>query len=126
MTIRMLRSKLHKATVTCADIDYEGSITIPLDILAEADMYPYEKVLVADINNGERFETYILPGEADSRQIQINGAAARRTSVGDRVIIMAFSDCLYPPPADWEPRVLILDQENRVSQTLGTHHAPGN
>ncbi|HEX2907109.1 MAG TPA: aspartate 1-decarboxylase [Phototrophicaceae bacterium] len=119
MFISLVRSKLHQARVTEADIEYEGSIGIDTDLLAQAGMFPYEKVLIADIENSERFETYIIPQPAGSRAIQLNGAAAKLVSVGDRVIIMAFAQVELPPPANWQPRVLILDENNTVKQTLG-------
>ncbi|MBN1311036.1 MAG: aspartate 1-decarboxylase [Anaerolineae bacterium] len=114
MYVSMLKAKLHQARVTGADLDYVGSITIATDLLDQVGMYPYEKVLVVDIENGARFETYIIPGEPGSGVIQLNGAAARLVSVGDRVIIMAFAQVSAPPPAGWEPRVLVLDEKNRV------------
>lgn len=126
MTIRMLRSKLHRAAITRADLDYVGSITIPTDLLETAGMYPYEHVLVADLANGERFETYILPGPAGTGEIQVNGAAARKVHVGDRIIVMAFCDVPCPPPAGWDPRVLIMDEHNRVLETHGAPHAAGH
>jgi aspartate 1-decarboxylase len=110
----MLRAKLHQARVTHADLDYVGSITIDTDLLDQVGMFPYEQVLIANIENGERFETYILPGAAGSRVMQVNGAAARLVNIGDRLIIMAFSLTAYPPPKDWSPQVLVLDEHNHV------------
>lgn len=126
MTIRMLRSKIHRAAITRADLDYVGSITIPVDLLAQADMYPYEQVLVADLANGERFETYILPGPSGSTDIQVNGAAARKVHEGDRIIIMAFCDVPCPPPEGWEPRVCIMNEHNQVLEIHGETHAAGH
>ena len=114
MFVTMLKAKLHQARVTGADLNYVGSITIATDLLEQVGMHVYEKVLVVDIENGSRFETYIIPGEPGSGVIQINGAAARLVSVGDRVIIMAFAQVPAPPPADWQPCVLVLDEQNRV------------
>lgn len=119
MYISLIRAKLHQARLTGAYPDYVGSISIDTDILAEAGIYPYEKVLVADIETGARLETYTLPAPAGSRKIEINGAAARLMHTGDRVIVMAFSLLEPPPPADWEPRVLVFDAHNTVVQTLG-------
>lgn len=90
MKVQMLKSKLHQACITRADIHYEGSIGIDSELLEAVGLYPYEKVLVANINNGERFETYAIPGPFGSRQIILNGAAARLGTVGDRIIIMSF------------------------------------
>lgn len=117
MFIEMLRAKIHLARVTAADLDYEGSIGIDTDLLAQAGMMPYEKVLIADVENGNRFETYIIPAAAGSREIQLNGAAARLVHVGDRVIIMAFG--YVESPVDWQPRVLLMDEHNHVKETLG-------
>ena len=120
MLVSMIRSKLHHARITDADIEYVGSITIDTDLLAQANLLPYEKVLVVDVDNGARFETYVIPGDAGSRMIQINGAAAHRVSVGDRVIVMAFALVDYPPPAAWSPQVVVLDAENQVVEVVAT------
>jgi aspartate 1-decarboxylase len=119
MYISLIRAKLHQARITGAEPDYVGSIAIDSDLLAQACIYPYEKVLVADIDNGARLETYTIPAPAGSRIIEMNGAAARLIHTGDRVIIMAFALVEPPPPPDWEPRVLVLDEYNQVRQTLG-------
>ena len=113
MQISLLRAKLHQARVTHADINYVGSITIGTNLLAQVGMVPFERVLVADIENGERFETYIIPGESD-RVIQVNGAAARLVNIGDRLIVMAFALVECPPPANWSPQVVVLDEANNV------------
>lgn len=113
MLVSMLRAKLHHARVTDADINYVGSITIDTDLLEQVGMVPYELVLVADVESGTRFETYIMSGEAGSGTIQVNGAAAHLVSVGDRLIIMGFGSVEFPPPADWQPRVVMLDELNR-------------
>lgn len=119
MFVSMIRAKLHQARVTHADIDYEGSIGIDTELLAQAGLYPYEKVLVVDIENGNRLETYIIPAQAGSREVSLNGAAARLVSVGDRVIVMAFTHMEAPPPSGYEPRVLLLDADNRVKYAKG-------
>ncbi len=119
MFVSMLRAKLHQARVTEADLDYVGSITIDAHLLEQVGMFPHEKVLIANVENGARFETYIIPGEPGSGQIQLNGAAARLVSVGDRLIVMAFNLVDFPPPRGWEPRVLVLDGENRVQSAHG-------
>ncbi len=119
MHVSMIRAKLHQARVTHADINYEGSIGIDTDLLDEAGLYPYEKVLVVDIENANRLETYIIPAEAGSREVSLNGAAARLVSVGDRLIIMAFAHVEAPPPADYEPRVVVLNQDNSVKSVKG-------
>lgn len=117
--ISMIRAKLHHARVTNADVLYEGSIGIDTDLMQQAGIYPYERVLVVDVENGERLETYTIPAPAGSREVSLNGAAARLVSVGDRIIIMAFAQVDAPPPVDWEPHVLILDENNQVSNVKG-------
>jgi aspartate 1-decarboxylase len=119
MQVSMLRTKLHQARVTGADINYAGSITIDEALLKQAGMFVYEKVLVVDIENGARFETYIIPGPPGSGVIELNGAAARLVTVGDRLIIMAFAQIDSPPPEDWTPRVLFLDEDNAVKAVEG-------
>lgn len=115
MHVEMVRAKLHHARVTGADIEYVGSITIDIDLLAAVRMHPYEKVLVVDIENGARFETYIIPGDPGSRVIQVNGAAAHLVNQGDRLIVLAFALIDYPPPEGWQPRVIVLDAENVIA-----------
>lgn len=114
MFVSMLRAKLHQARVTGADLHYVGSITIDEALLEQVGMFAYEKVLVVDIENGARFETYIIPGPPGSGEIQLNGAAARLVSIGDQLIIMAFSSTAFPPPEGWAPRVLVLDENNAL------------
>ena len=88
--ITMLKSKLHRAVVTEADVNYVGSITIDKDLMEKSGIYEYEKVSVVDVENGQRFDTYVIAGERGSRIICVNGAAARLVAVGDHVIIMAY------------------------------------
>lgn len=113
MFVSLLRSKLHHARVTDADLNYVGSITIDSELLELAGMVPYEKVLVVDLENGARFETYTIPGDKGSGAIMLNGAAARLVSKGDRLIIMAFAYAEFPPD-NWTPTVVILDENNKV------------
>ncbi len=114
MYICVLKSKIHNATITDTKIDYEGSITIDTELIEKADMYPYEKVLVADITNGARFETYIIPGKAGSREFCINGAAARLVEQGDKIIVMAFGWLLKDEIKDFTPVILRLDDKNNI------------
>ncbi len=114
MRVTMLRVKLHQARVTAADLNYVGSIALAADLIEQAGLYVWEKVLVVNLENAARFETYVIAAEAGSGTVQVNGAAARLATVGDRLIIMAFADVEAPPPADWQPRVLVLDEGNRV------------
>lgn len=109
-----LRSKLHKARVTEADLEYVGSVTIDRDLMDAADLAEYEKVLIVDNTNGARLETYVIPGERGSGVICINGAAAHLVSRGDEVIIMAFE--ISPTPIT--PTVVLLDADNRVARIL--------
>jgi len=117
--ISMIRAKLHHARVTNADVLYEGSIGIDTDLMRQAGIYPYERVLVVDVENGTRLETYTIPAPAGSREVSLNGAAARLVSVGDRIIVMAFAMVELPPPVDWQPHVLILDEKNEISDEKG-------
>jgi len=114
MNLQMLKSKLHQAYVTDADVMYEGSIGIDTELMEAVALYPFEKVLVANVNNGARFETYVIPEPFGSRRIILNGATARLGVVGDRVIIMSF--CLVPEAhvrdGRHRPRVLRLDEHN--------------
>ena len=119
MYISVVRSKIHLARVTEAVLDYVGSIGIDMALLEQVGMYAYEKVLIANVDNGARLETYIIPKPAGSRTISLNGAAARLAAVGDRVIIMAFAYIEPPPPANYEPRVLIMNADNEVESVLG-------
>jgi aspartate 1-decarboxylase len=110
----MLRSKIHRATVTETRLDYEGSITIDEALLEKCGLLVGEKVLVADVDNGNRLETYILPGQRDSGIIALNGAAAHLCKKGDKVIIMGFELTDEPIRA----KVLLVDENNRISREL--------
>jgi aspartate 1-decarboxylase len=112
----LLRSKIHRATVTGAEPDYEGSITIDPDLIRAAGMAEYELVHVADITNGVRLETYVIAGEPGSGVICMNGAAARVVNVGDKVIIMAYGQADEPLPADWRPAIVLVDENNRIRE----------
>jgi aspartate 1-decarboxylase len=112
----MVRSKIHRATITAADLHYIGSITIDAVLLEAADILPYEKVQVVDVSNGNRFETYVIEGEAGSGAVQVNGAAAHLVSVGDTVIIMAYAQVEEPIPAGWKPRVVLVGHENVIGE----------
>jgi aspartate 1-decarboxylase len=115
---KLLRAKLHQARVTFTDVNYHGSITIDTQLLAAAGLRPNEAVLIADCENGNRFETYIIPGEAGSGVIGINGAAARLTRVGNRVIIMAFEWVNESEIDTHHARVLILNQSNIITEQV--------
>ena len=119
MLTRLLKAKIHRATVTFTDVNYHGSITIDSNLLRASGLLPNEAVLVADCDNGNRFETYIIPGEPGSGVIGVNGAAARLTKVGNKVIIIGW---IYAQTGDevgrHRSRVIIADQSNRVAQTI--------
>jgi len=118
MLLKVLRAKIHQATITQAEVDYVGSITIDRDLLDATGIVPGECVLVADLTDGARFETYVMEGDRGSGTIRINGAAARLVDVRDRIIIMAFA---YVEPAEagkLKPTVVLVDENNKVNRTL--------
>lgn len=110
----MLKSKIHRATVRHADLHYEGSVTIDRELLAAVDLLPGEKVYIYNINNGERFETYVIEGKAGSGIIGLNGAAARKAVVGDLIIIVNYG--LFSPEelVDYHPKIVVLDEQNHI------------
>jgi len=116
MTLTMLKSKIHRATVTEAELNYVGSVTIDSALMAEAGILEYERVQVVNINNGERLETYAIKGEANSGVICLNGAAARCVSVGDTVIIMSYASMTPEEAADFKPTVIFVDEKNRIKE----------
>ena len=105
MTVTLLRAKLHRIRVTEACLDYEGSLTLDPDDMEAVGIVPYEKILVADVENGERFETYAIEGKRGSHVCCLNGAAARKGEVGDRLIVMAFAQMTSEEAAGWIPKV---------------------
>lgn len=110
----MLKSKLHRIKVTEADLNYMGSITIDERIMKEADILPYEKVQVVNLNNGERFETYTIKGEYGSKTVCLNGAAARLVQPGDEVIVMTYLSVDEKEAEDWSPCILFFDDNNEI------------
>ena len=114
-----LRSKIHGARVTQADLNYVGSITIDRHLLDAVDLWPNEKVLVVNVENGERFETYVFEGEAGSGVIGVNGAAARLVHAGDRLLIMAFASMTEDEARRHKPRVVFVGEGNVAEQVLG-------
>ncbi len=120
MIIRtMLSGKIHRATVTGADLNYIGSITIDSRLMKAANILPFERVQVVDITNGARLETYALEGEAGSGVIQLNGAAAHLVKVGDLVIIMSYVQVQDPVPEDWQPKVVLVNEKNQITEVRG-------
>ncbi|MGI6370412.1 MAG: aspartate 1-decarboxylase [Ignavibacteria bacterium] len=113
-----LKSKIHRAVITQTELHYEGSLTIDKKIMEEADVLELEKVSVVNINNGERFETYVIPGERGSGTICLNGAAARKAIVGDKVIIMTFCDLDETEISNFEPKIILLDEDNKIKSVL--------
>jgi aspartate 1-decarboxylase len=114
----MLKSKIHRATVTAASVHYIGSITIDRDLMDAADLHEYEMVHVVDVNNGARFETYVIEGERGSGTIQVNGAAARLVAVDDLVIIMSYAQMAEPIPQGYEPVVVHVNEQNQPVDLL--------
>jgi aspartate 1-decarboxylase len=116
----MLKSKIHRARVTQCNIDYAGSITIDKDLMEAADLLPYEKVDVLNINNSARFHTYAIEGERGSGEICLNGAAARLVAKGDIVIILSYHVVAEEEAATANPRLVYVNSENRIVDTKGT------
>ncbi len=112
MTITVLKSKIHTGTVTGADLHYEGSIVVDEDLMDEVGLREYEKVLVANFTNGNRYETYVIKGERGSGIIAVNGGGARYSCVGDTVTLFAFAE--INESETLKPKVIILDEKNRV------------
>ena len=118
MLLKVLRSKIHRATITQAEVDYVGSITIDSDLIDAVGIVPGECVLVADMTDGARFETYVMEGERGSGVICINGAAARLVNIGDEVIIMAFAYIEEDQARSLKPSVVLVDDKNCVTKKL--------
>lgn len=114
MNVIMLKSKIHQARITGADMSYEGSIAIDSELMDEVGLIPYEKVLVANISTGARFETYVIVGAPGSGAIALNGAAARLGQVGDQVIILAFAEVPAEEAPAFSPKTIVLDEHNRI------------
>ncbi|RMD85360.1 MAG: aspartate 1-decarboxylase [Lentisphaerae bacterium] len=114
MLYHILKSKIHRARVTRSDVDYEGSLGIDMDLLDAAGIFPYERILVVNMNNGARLETYAIPCERGSKQFILNGAAARRGAPGDVITIMSFAMLNDDELKQHQPRVIILDENNNI------------
>lgn len=113
----MLKSKLHRATVTDADLHYEGSISIDENLLEAANILPYEKVAIYNVTNGERFTTYAIKGPRESGVFCLNGAAARKASKGDIIIVATYVVVDEADVKDWKPRCVLLDEKNQIKKT---------
>ncbi len=119
MRIRLLSGKIHKARITECVLNYEGSLGIDLDLLDKAGIRPYEHILVVNITNGQRLETYAIPAPRGSKEFCLNGAAARRGAQGDSITVMAFRE-FTPEEADRHvPRVIVLGADNEITETKG-------
>jgi aspartate 1-decarboxylase len=114
MFLKLLKSKIHRAKVTAVKLDYPGSIEIDAELMRACGLLPYESVLVADLNNGSRLETYAVPAEAGSRQVVALGAAARLINPGDHVIVLNFAYCTAEEAKKHRPKVIVLDENNNI------------
>jgi aspartate 1-decarboxylase len=114
--VSLLKSKIHRASVTAADLNSEGSLTISADLAELAGLEEYERVLVGNLASGERFETYVIYGVRNQGVIQLNGATAHLGKPGDRLTIMSFGLCDAEEAAIHQPKVIVLDEKNRVSE----------
>ena len=112
----LLHSKIHRAVVTSADANYEGSLTVDSALLEAAGMREFELVQVADVENGARLETYLMAGPAGSGIIQSNGAAARLIHPGDHIIIMSYAQIPEPLPEKWTPTIVLVDEQNHIRE----------
>ena len=118
MTITMLHSKIHRATVTDANLNYVGSITIDRDLIEAANMRIGQKIDIVNVNNGERFSTYIIAGERGKGEMCLNGAAARKVHVGDKIIVIAYAEMTEEEADSYLPSVLILNDDNTIAQSF--------
>lgn len=122
MFVNIFKSKIHRAVVTRADLNYVGSITIDEALMEAADIMPNEKVQVVNNNNGSRFETYVIPGPRNSGVICLNGAAARLVQPGDTVIIITYAIMTREEAREFKPTVVLVDENNRVVNTIEEKH----
>ena len=126
MQLRMLKGKIHRATVTGADLNYEGSIEIDSSLMDAAGILPFEKVDIWSITTGDRFSTYALPAEPRSGIIALNGAAARRVQPGDEIIIAAFVSVNEKEAEHWNPKIVFVDEQNRFKPLTHVPRATSN
>ncbi len=118
MLLNMMKGKIHRAIVTQADLNYEGSITIDAKLAKAAGIVPYEQVSIYDINNGSRYTTYCLYGKAESGTICLNGAAARMSSVGDLIIIVSYAIIEEARLNEFKPKIVLVDNKNNIKKIL--------
>lgn len=114
MRRRLMKSKIHRATITSADLHYEGSLTVDTDLLAAANLVEYEEIQVVNVNNATRLTTYLIPGPAGSGVVQLNGAAARLGMAGDQVILIAYGDVEEQELPTFRPAIVFVDGRNRI------------
>jgi aspartate 1-decarboxylase len=110
----MLRSKIHRATVTDSNLEYEGSLTVDPLLLDAAGILPYEQVSVSNLNNGERFETYVIPGKNGGGEMVLNGPTARKGVKGDKVIVFCYEYFSAEELETFKPRIILVDENNRI------------
>ena len=119
MQVHLLKSKIHRAYVTAANVDYEGSLTIAADLMEKVGLLPYERILCGNMANGARFETYAIPGSPGTGDIIMNGAVARLGKAGDRLTIMSYAVVDAAKAAEWQPRVIVLGAGNTILSERG-------
>lgn len=124
MTVTLFKGKLHRLTVTEADLYYEGSITLDADLLDAAKLLPYERVQVVNVNNGARLETYTIPGARGTRTVCLNGPAARLCAVGDEIIVIAYADMTPEEAREHRPRVVLVDKQNNPAEVMDLDGTP--
>jgi aspartate 1-decarboxylase len=120
MQIHLLKSKIHRAQITGASVDYEGSLAIAEDLMEQAGLFPHERILCGNLANGQRFETYVIPGPRGSGAIELNGATAHLGRIGDRLTIMSYAQVTESQAKAWRPRVIVLGPNNAVIKSSGT------
>jgi aspartate 1-decarboxylase len=119
MLVHLLKSKLHRAQVTGGNVQYEGSLSIDIDFMERVGLFPYERILCSNMANGQRFETYAIPGKRGSREFTLNGAAALLGKPGDRLTIMSFTEVDATEAPTWKPRVLVFGEANEIVNERG-------
>jgi aspartate 1-decarboxylase len=124
MQLTLLKSKIHRATVTGASLHYEGSLTISSDLAQLVGLLQYEKILVGNLNNGERFETYVIYGESGKGTIELNGATAHLGKIGDRITIMNFARLTPEEATQHQPRIVVLNEKNEIVRYEGGETGP--
>lgn len=118
MQRHMLKSKIHRATITEADLNYEGSLTIDKELMDAVDLHPFERVMVYNVNNGERFDTYAIEGKPGSGVIGLNGAAARKGMLGDKIIIVSYGFFSEEELSGYSPKIVLVDKSNQIKKWL--------